>query len=470
MKNWNRINNSIIAMATILLLAPFGLWLWKPLGLAGWISGSGLLILILRWMKTEGQSLKAQSARLEQIEFESLSQVELLAEVRAELNTCKYEMDQNLQIGEGEKNFFQNKLDENGAELAAERSKRAHLTDLLIETQQLVATLRDQMPVMAAQLENVNQQTEEATIGVGDHFYRILDVTERQSQLTHDLAESYSGTTGGAGDIILKGIDDLASTIESFSGRVTDGQQLDQSVQTLVSSTDAIRLLVEEIGSIADQTNLLALNAAIEAARAGEAGRGFTVVSREVRQLSERSIKAGKDIAGLAKAIDRDLSHLRASLKDAWEHDRKETIRSQEVVTAIRQKVQAITAETVLSLKQVREHGNEISIRVSNVVVSLQFQDITRQEIEHVVDLLRQFETRAHQVTPKDLIKPSSSDLSFMQSGYTIAAEHKVHAQCIKTKEVTVNKPFSPLLSLQISKIPAGRGTDNGFGDNVTLF
>jgi methyl-accepting chemotaxis protein len=158
----------------------------------------------------------------------------------------------------------------------------------------------------------------------------------------------------------LKGIDDLAGTIESFSGRVTDGQKLDQAVQTLVSSTDAIRLLVEDIGSIADQTNLLALNAAIEAARAGEAGRGFTVVSHEVRQLSDRSIKAGKDIAGLAKVIDRDLSHLRGSLKDAWERDRKQTIHSQAIVMAIRQKVQAITADTVLSLKQVREHGNEI--------------------------------------------------------------------------------------------------------------
>ncbi len=90
-----------------------------------------------------------------------------------------------------------------------------------------------------------------------------------------------------------------------------------------------------------------------------------------------------------------------------------------------------------------------------------------------MIDLLRQFETRAHQVTPKAVIKPSSSDLSFMQSGYTIAAEHEVHAQCIKGREVIrADMALSPAVFLRTPKIStgSGTGTDNGFGDNVTLF
>ena len=53
------------------------------------------------------------------------------------------------------------------------------------------------------------------------------------------------------------------------------------------------------INSIAFQTNILALNAAVEAARAGEQGRGFAVVASEVRNLSQRSSQAAKEIATL---------------------------------------------------------------------------------------------------------------------------------------------------------------------------
>jgi twitching motility protein PilJ len=74
----------------------------------------------------------------------------------------------------------------------------------------------------------------------------------------------------------------------------------------LGESSQQIGEIVKLIDDIADQTNMLALNAAIQAAMAGEQGKGFSVVTEEVRRLAQRSANATREIASLVKSIQDD--------------------------------------------------------------------------------------------------------------------------------------------------------------------
>ena len=75
---------------------------------------------------------------------------------------------------------------------------------------------------------------------------------------------------------------------------------------SLGRSSQEIGKVVNVITTIAEQTNLLALNATIEAARAGEAGRGFTVVANEVKELARETAKATDDIRTRIEAMQTD--------------------------------------------------------------------------------------------------------------------------------------------------------------------
>jgi len=126
-------------------------------------------------------------------------------------------------------------------------------------------------------------------------------------------------------------------------GRILDGAKSGSVTTTALSNSlvifsekfNEIHQLIEVILKISSQTNLLALNATIEAARAGEAGRGFSVVASEVKDLAASTDQAAKSISSIVEQMNKpveDIAIHSQELKNTVNSAQKESSTSVEFV------------------------------------------------------------------------------------------------------------------------------------------
>jgi methyl-accepting chemotaxis protein len=258
----------------------------------------------------------------------------------------------------------------------------------------VVASALDPVPsycdVVDGHVRDVIEQTGEAAQAIVQQLVKVDSLAE---VMAGDVAQ-LAGTLSRAETELVQ----VSASNDQLVGRlISYFLHRDHQIRALVDQMRELDQHVKQIEEVSRATNILALNAMIEAVRAGEAGEGFSVVADEVRKLAHRSAEAAH---GIGSSIGDLTAKLDGVLSDDSQFDRDQQIPDTTEETAMTRRlggiadaqremsemVSGILKDTVNAADQVQRSSDALTTETTGAVGHVQFQDISRQMLEHVAD------------------------------------------------------------------------------------
>lgn len=266
------------------------------------------------------------------------------------------------------------------------------------EWRSMIAPLADTLALIAGTTE-----TEFLQIGsqLQDFHLRSSEITT----LANSLVESVSGEKVQA---VIFRLRQMMSDMEEYLSSARE--QSRKSFQTL----SHIQLLLGQVSQplegfqkMTKTLRMLGISTKIESSRLGEMGAGFLTLAIDVEKLSRLVTEKSAAILGhrqvLTTMINNNLQFVRRNETDQ-DSQLKGVLSS---TSANLEELVAVNSSCSCFGAMISSISSEVSGNISEVVASMQMHDMTRQQVEHVIEALQclvsRLETQADDETPESV-------------------------------------------------------------------
>jgi methyl-accepting chemotaxis protein len=167
--------------------------------------------------------------------------------------------------------------------------------------------------IMAA-IDEINRGAQQAAAAAAQSSAGNTQI-EKGATVTQQRATSGLEAGRAISDLLRTSRSAVDELIHGVSKSLEETDKSCNLISTLEQVSRRIDKIVDSITTVSIQTNMLAINGSIEAARAGEFGKGFMVVSTDIRNLARESAENADRIKDVVKATQDQIVSVRRDLE-----------------------------------------------------------------------------------------------------------------------------------------------------------
>ncbi|MCP4114313.1 MAG: hypothetical protein GY737_02715 [Desulfobacteraceae bacterium] len=260
-----------------------------------------------------------------------------------------------------------------------------------------IASPEKQITLIGSQLSGLSRSigslmtdVEPEFLKIGEKLQSIYAETEELSHMVMEAVEFVDNRTGemplaNAGEFARESVEKLKSFQREISESLESlhaGNSHLEKLSGLCTQTDKIPFLL----------NVIAFNIAIESNRSKKSAEMFAAFVEEVKQLSSQ-------MGAISQALYDDTVSTRVQqiksqekLSNHLDHLSTLSGSAEKIVHGATSEISRLMDTSLSSLRNAGECSGDIANQVSQIVMAIQFHDIVRQQIEHVVMALKDAE------------------------------------------------------------------------------